>query len=145
MRSVGAVVLSVLVLACSSRDESRGGTDGGIDSGAVRLDAGGIDGGERDAGGPLDGGGIDGGAFDGGGTTDGGALDGGGAPDASSGRTIVTEMCARRFGSCSNDSDCSASGCGGETCAPEDVVSTCDCVAPEATCGCVAGSCAWYR
>lgn len=142
MRSVGALVLSVLLLACSSRDDAPAGADAGIDSGARRVDASGTDAG---------GGGVDAGAVDGGGTTDAGTtdggvvLDGGSAPDASSGRTIVTEMCARSLGSCSNDSDCMASGCGGETCAPEDLLSTCDCVAPEATCGCVAGSCAWYR
>lgn len=132
-------VLGILLVAagCSSRDTTRGGTDaGGTDAGTTPgMDAGpGIDAGPR-----TDGGAIDAGAGDAG--SDAGA----GGNDGGSGRTIVTEECARSFGSCATDLDCQASGCGGETCAPEDVASTCDCVAPSASCGCVAGACAWYR
>ena len=140
-RYVHILGISLLVASCSSRDSTRGGTDaGGIDSATSRTDAGTA----RDAGATTDAAtGADAGS-----STDAGGPDDAGSTveDAGSGgRTVVTEACARSFGSCANDGDCVASGCGGETCAPEEVVSTCDCVAPTATCGCVAGACAWYR
>lgn len=142
--SIFGLGILLVVAGCSSRETTRGGTDaGGTDSGTTPgMDAGtGVDGGA-----PTDAGSIDGGAADDSGAVGDAGSDSGTVNDAGSGgRTIVTEECARSFGSCSTDLDCQASGCGGETCAPEEVVSTCDCVAPSASCGCVAGACAWYR
>lgn len=69
------------------------------------------------------------------------------APSASDagGRTVITEPCARVFGTCTQDTDCRLDGCGGEMCASESVASTCDCTAVAGSCGCVDGRCAWYR
>lgn len=50
-------------------------------------------------------------------------------------------------GVCSKDTDCFLSGCGGEYCASEEVISTCE-VKPDAPsddfrCGCYDNRCAW--
>ena len=65
-------------------------------------------------------------------------------------RDPISGGCARNVGhSCATDADCATGGCGGEVCfnpSIEDVASTCDCVAPQATgCGCVEGQCTWYK
>ncbi len=50
---------------------------------------------------------------------------------------------------CSADSDCMPSGCSKEVCAAEQVMTSCEIrewpQGEGATCGCVAGSCVWYR
>ncbi|WP_428268121.1 eight-cysteine-cluster domain-containing protein [Haliangium sp.] len=50
---------------------------------------------------------------------------------------------------CSSDSDCVVSGCSQEICAAEPLTSTCEVrdwpQGEGATCGCVDGSCVWYR
>jgi len=155
MRSV-IIAFTVLLAApgCSSRETPRDRTDAGVDSGssldAARLDAGSPDdGGHVDAGAVEDAGRVDSGDATDAGRVDGGPIDGGprdaGRADAA-GRTIATGHCYRTFGSCGNDLDCSPGGCGGESCASEDIFTTCDCTRPtDATCGCVAGMCAWYR
>lgn len=52
------------------------------------------------------------------------------------------------IGACALDAQCMASGCSGQVCANESVITTCEwreeyaCYA-HASCGCVNGSCAW--
>jgi hypothetical protein len=66
-------------------------------------------------------------------------------------RTVLTGPCARTTGdACSTDADCATGGCGGELCyapAAHDgpPMTTCDCEPPQGSCGCVAGTCAWYQ
>jgi hypothetical protein len=64
-------------------------------------------------------------------------------------RTPAEGPCVRNAGdACTTDADCTAGGCGGELCynpAVSEGASDCDCVAPPASCGCVAGQCAWYE
>jgi hypothetical protein len=72
-------------------------------------------------------------------------------PGSDSGRTVVTDRCARTTGdACETDAECATGGCGGELCYAsaahdEPPLTTCDCQAPQASCGCVAGTCAWYQ
>jgi eight-cysteine-cluster-containing protein len=62
-------------------------------------------------------------------------------------------VCLDASGDCSSDADCTVTGCSGQICAAEPVVSTCEfrpeyaCYAdPEITgCGCNAGRCDWAR
>jgi hypothetical protein len=62
---------------------------------------------------------------------------------------VEGEMCARDEGhACETDADCATGGCGGELCYNPglgDGATTCDCTAPAANCGCVDGTCAWWR
>lgn len=151
------ILLLVLLgaLACGDDDAADAGSDTGTpDTGSADVgtddagdDAGGDDAGGDDAGGD-DAGDDDAGGDDAGG--DAGEADAGsdaGEADAGSdaGRTIFEGACARSFGNCVNDIDCMPSGCGSETCAPEEVISTCDCTMPPATCGCVDGACRWFN
>ncbi len=48
---------------------------------------------------------------------------------------------------CANDGACRRSGCSGEICAADEIMSTCEVmvqVPASASCGCVAGQCAWF-
>src|SRR5262245_3650880 len=54
---------------------------------------------------------------------------------------------ATRFkNECKQDSDCIVGGCGGEVCAAEPVISTCQVLPrkPAGSCGCVEGACSWF-
>ena len=47
---------------------------------------------------------------------------------------------------CKGDGDCMTSGCNGEVCAAESVITTCDVVAlPAGNCGCVDSECIWHK
>jgi hypothetical protein len=81
-----------------------------------------------------------------GGSPAGGSTIGGSSTEV---RMPFSARCARSSGSaCTEDSDCTNGGCGGELCynpALGEVVTTCDCAAPTtASCGCVDGVCAWW-
>jgi hypothetical protein len=152
------VAALALAAACSDTTAVDAGSDAGIVMDASGFDAATRDSGAPDAGPPPDAdtsldadtpsdadtprdAGSDAGAGDSG-AGDSGTADAG-AGDA--GRTVVTGSCVRTFGTCSVDTDCMPGGCGGEVCASADISSTCDCTSPTASCGCIAGSCAWYR
>lgn len=65
-------------------------------------------------------------------------------------REVVRGGCARSMGAtCSSDRDCATGGCGGELCYNPSfgwVTTSCDCSAPtNLSCGCVNGSCTWWR
>jgi hypothetical protein len=141
MRTFLCMSIVCLLGACGG-DDGRGPVDsGGVDA-AIGIDGGGTDGGGVDAGPGTDSGPAD----DAGPGDDAGGVDGGGGgDDAGTMRTVITDRCAPSFGSCEVDFDCMTSGCGGEMCADMKVATTCDCVAPAASCGCVDGMCAWYR
>lgn len=149
LRILLSLMLATSLFACGDDD---GPTDAGSDAGTVdtgTTDSGGDDAGESDAG-EDDAGGDDAGADDAG-EDDAGEADAAAdaaetdAGEADAGRTIFEGACARTFGTCDDDSDCMPSGCGSETCSSEEIVSTCDCTMPAATCGCIDGSCAWFN
>ncbi len=153
MRLLSMLILLVGLVACGDDDATpdTGLADVGTDTGEPETDAGEDDAGDEDSGEPeMDAGESDAGESDAGedaaepdaGEPDAAEPDAG-EPDA--GRTVFEGPCARRLGTCTEDSDCMASGCGGETCASEEIISTCDCTMPAATCGCVDGMCNWYN
>jgi len=52
--------------------------------------------------------------------------------------------CASCANDCTSEANCVMSGCSGEVCAAESVVTTCEVVpAPRGSCGCVDGECVW--
>jgi hypothetical protein len=63
----------------------------------------------------------------------------------------ATGQCVRNSNdTCKTDADCRSGGCGGELCynpAVSQGITTCDCTAPTGVggCGCVAGSCTWWK
>ncbi len=157
MRLLSMLILLLALVSCGDDDTTpdTGLADVGTDTGEPEADAG-DDAGDEDSGEPEIDAGEDAGESDAGeadaaepdaGEPDAGEPDAAepdaGEPDA--GRTVFEGPCARRLGECTVDSDCEASGCGGETCANEPIFSTCDCTMPAATCGCVDGMCNWYN
>jgi len=75
-----------------------------------------------------------------------------GACDQGDDREVATGQCVRsRPDSCETDADCNTGGCGGELCHNPEAgpgVTTCDCFGPGEPvggCGCVNGTCAWYK
>lgn len=72
-----------------------------------------------------------------------GVVDTGDTGDTDSG------FCGYSSGACLSDADCFSSGCSGQVCSNEDVITTCewrscyDASAYGLECGCVAGLCQW--
>jgi hypothetical protein len=73
--------------------------------------------------------------------------------ECSDDREVAHGQCIKNSGdACTTDADCTAGGCGGELCfnpASGGGISTCECGSPSPSavdgCGCVNGSCNWYK
>jgi len=121
---------------CECYCESAGGAAGTDEGGSAAVGTGG-----------TDEGGSSGSAATGGGGSAGTAVESTETPSVEPGDPLYDRYEGTAFDNdCESDDDCMTSGCSGEVCAAESVVTTCEVVgAPGGECGCVDKECIWHE